>query len=290
MIKEALGLPEAEVEIISELGGMTNVNYLVSINSERYIVRVPGNGTEDFINRREERRNLDLATTLLINPEHIFFDVDSGLKITRNIKNAKLLTPEIAKKEETLKMVSDVFRKLHCSTIQMTNRFELFNLMDNYERLAIGAKAQLYNGYQYVKADILSLKLHYDSLAVEQCPSHIDPSFTNFIICGKGKLYLIDWEYSGMFDPLWDLAAYSMESGFSRSEEELFHTYYFKRELTIAESERIVMHKIFQDYLWCLWTAFKEAKGDDFGGYGKNRFERAKKNIELFKETFTGRY
>ena len=52
------------------------------------------------------------------------------------------------------------------------------------------------------------------------------------------------------------------------------------------ESERILMHKIFQDYLWSVWTSFKEAKGDDFGTYGKKRFERAKKNIRIFKEVY----
>ena len=91
-----------------------------------------------------------------------------------------------------------------------------------------------------------------------------------------------------MFDPLWDLAAYSMESGFSESEEEQFFSFYFKRPLSQVESERVLMHKIFQDYLWSLWTMFKEAKGDDFGIYGQKRFERAKKNIKVFEETFRG--
>ena len=286
LIKEVLQLPEAEVEIISTLGGMTNINYLASINSNRYIVRVPGNGTGDFINRREEKVNLELAAALGINPEHIYLNVESGLKITREIKDAKTLTPQTAKNDETMRMVTETFQKLHRSTSKMNNRFELFTLMDKYEMLALRENAQFFNGHEEVKEDVMSLKSYYQSLAVEECPSHIDPSYTNFILCGEGKLYLIDWEYSGMFDPLWDLAAHSMESGFSESEEEHFFTHYFQRDISKMESERILMHKIFQDYLWSVWTSFKEAKGDDFGTYGKKRFERAKENIKIFKEVY----
>ena len=287
LIKEVLHLPQAEVEIIETLGGMTNINYLVSINTKNYIVRVPGNGTEDFINRKEEKENLELSAALGINPEHIYLNVENGLKITKKIENAKTLTAQTAKDSETMKMVTDIFKKVHRSNARMNNRFELFTLMKKFELLALNEDAETFKGYAEVKEDIMSLKLDYQSLEVEECPCHIDPSYTNFIVCGAGNLYLIDWEYSGMFDPLWDLAAHSMESGFSELEEADFLTYYYQRPLTKVESKRILMHKIFQDYLWSLWTTFKEAKGDDFGTYGIKRFERAKMNIELFKEVFT---
>ena len=286
IIREALDLPNAEIKNIGTSGGMTNLNYLVSIDSVSYIVRVPGNGTEDFINRIEEKENLELSSALGINPKLRYFDVDTGLKVTKKIDNARTVTEEIAKTEEMMKSVTVILRTLHNSNKVMKNRFKLFELMTIYEELGVGAGAQLFEGFEEVKENIRVLKKHYETLVIENVPCHIDPACSNFILSEDEKTYLIDWEYSGMFDPMWDIAAYSLEAGLSKREEELFINYYFIREATILEKERILLHKVFQDFLWSLWTLFKEEKGDDFGTYGKKRFNRAKDNINVFKNTF----
>lgn len=96
----------------------------------------------------------------------------------------------------------------------------------------------------------------------------------NFIKSGE-DIYLIDWEYSGMNDPMWDLAAHSLESGFSKNEEKEFLSFYFPNGITKEELLRIQIHKICQDFLWSIWTILKEAKGVSFGDYGINRYKRA---------------
>ncbi len=286
LIRDALQLPEAKVESIHRMGGMTNLNYLATINGEQYIVRVPGNGTDSFINRKEEKANLELGSTLGINPALLYFNIESGMKITKKIPHAQPLTIETAKQQETMGKVAEIFRTLHHSDARMANRFELFEWMDRYERLALSAKARFFPAFEEVKKDVMALIDEYQKMVIEHCPSHIDPACGNFIFGEAGKLYLIDWEYSGMFDPLWDLAAHCLEVGFSYEEEQLFLTAYFQREVTQAELVRVRMHQIFQDYLWTLWTLFKEARGDQFGYYGENRFNRARRNIDSFKEEY----
>lgn len=286
IIREALELPNAEIKKLGTSGGMTNHNYLVSIDSVSYIVRVPGNGTEDFINRVEEKENLELSSALGINPELLYFNVNTGLKVTKKIENARTVTEEMAKNEEMMKSATVILRTLHHSNKVMKNRFKLFELMTIYESLGVEAGAQLFERFEEVKASIQVLKKHYETLVVENVPCHIDPACSNFILSEDNKTYLIDWEYSGMFDPMWDIAAYSIEAGLTKLEEDLFINDYFKREATILEKERILLHKIFQDFLWSLWTLFKEEKGDDFGTYGKKRFNRAQENINVFSNTF----
>lgn len=286
IIREALQLPNAEVKNIRTTGGMTNLNYLVSIDSASYVVRFPGNGTEDFINRIEEKENLELGSALGINPELRYFDVNTGLKITKKIKNARTVTQQIAKNEEVMKNITSIFRKLHNSNKVMQNQFKLFELMTTYEKLGVEAGTQLFEGFEEVKENLLSLKEYYKTLVIEEVPCHIDPACSNFILSEDDKMYLIDWEYSGMFDPMWDIAAHSLEAGFSQTEEALFVKYYLRREATVVEQERMLLHKIFQDFLWSLWTLFKEEKGDDFGTYGRIRFERAKENVVIFNNTY----
>lgn len=286
IIREALQLPNAEVKNISLSGGMTNLNYLVTVDSNNYILRIPGNGANDFINRIEEKKNLELGSKLGINPELRYFNVKTGLKITKRIENAITLTPKIAQEEKIMKKVAGTFKTLHHSNEKMDNRFDLFGMMNNFEELALEAGATLYEGFEVVKKDIASLERYFKELTIEETPCHIDPACSNFILGEDGKMYLIDWEYSGMFDPLWDISTHSLEVGFSKLEEALFLKHYFQRDATALEEERMLLHNIFQDYLWSLWTLFKEEKGDDFGSYGSNRFERVKGNIRIFKDTF----
>src|SRR5699024_1276652 len=121
---------------------------------------------------------------------------------------------------------------------------------------------------------------------IKKVPCHIDPIYTNFMIDPQGTLFLIDWEYSGMFDPFWDLTAFSLECGFTEQEEQQFLVAYFQRNLTKKELQRILLLKIFQDYLWSLWTFYKESLGSEFGSYGTLRLNRAKENISLFYKKY----
>src|SRR5699024_115602 len=99
-------------------------------------------------------------------------------------------------------------------------------------------------------------------------PCHNDTVPENFIK-GKDNMYLIDWEYSGANDPMWDLAAHIIECDFDEDEEELFLQKYYNTDYIEGKYKRkILIYKICQDFLWSIWTNIKEAKGDDFGSYG----------------------
>lgn len=286
LIQQVLEVPSDEIRNIKPFGGMTNLNYSACIGSEEYVVRVPGAGTEAFINRAEEKENLDLGAALGINPEQLYFNTETGLKITKMIPNAETLTPCMTKQEDVMEMVTSILRTLHYAELTMKNTFDLFGLMEKYENIARDANGVFFDRFEQVKSKVYAIREYYETLSVEYAPTHIDAFYENFITSGKEKLYLIDWEYSGMFDPLWDLATHAIESEFTGLEEELFLSRYFQREVTEMEQQRILIHKIFQDYLWTLWTIFKEAKGDNFGTYGKDRFERAKQNIDLYQALY----
>lgn len=286
VITEVLGVSESDIQNIRPLGGMTNINYEVSIENKQYVVRLPGLGTEQFINRNEEKKNLKIGTKLGINPGAIYFDTCTGLKITCMIPGAKTLTATRTKSNEVMKAVTTVFRKLHFANVQMENRFNLYKLMEQYERIAREEHVQFYPRFEDAKKEVISIQHDYDLLSFTEAPCHIDAVYENFIEDKNGEIYLIDWEYSGMFDPLWDIATHMMKSEFTIEEEEAFLLYYFQRKPTEEEQQRILIHKIFQDYLWSLWTLFKEAKGDDFGSYGKNRFSRLERNLIFYEEIY----
>ena len=52
-----------EIASVLRMGGLTNHTYKVTMhNGDEYVVRIPGEGTEELINRRDEIISTKLAT------------------------------------------------------------------------------------------------------------------------------------------------------------------------------------------------------------------------------------
>ncbi|MDN3018993.1 phosphotransferase [Paenibacillus sp. BSR1-1] len=280
-LMEALDLAYEDIEDIQPFGGMTNKNFKVVIKGKEYVLRIPGNGTESMINRREEKFNAALVSKLGIDTELLYFNEETGVKIAELIPNAETINSKMAKRQDIMELSTANFRKLHNSGLEMANRFDVFEKMDEYERLMIEAGGQPYHPFKEVKEQVMVLKRIYQGMDIKLTPCHIDPVPENMVKSGEDKLYLIDWEYSGMNDPMWDLAAHSMECSFTPEEEELFLSLYLQQdEIPLEIQQRVLMNKIFQDFLWSTWTVIKEAKGDDFGTYGIDRFNRCRENLK----------
>jgi thiamine kinase-like enzyme/choline kinase/predicted transcriptional regulator len=280
-LTEALEIENDDIQDIQAFGGMTNKNYKVLINDKEYVLRIPGNGTEQMINRKEEMVNSSIASELGIDTDIIYFNADTGVKITELISNAETLTGKTAKRQDNMVLTTDLLRKLHNSGESMANDFNVFEKISNYENLMIEVKGQPYEHYEEVKKQVLRLKEVYQGMNITLSPCHNDLVPENLVKSGSEKLYIIDWEYAGMNDPMWDVAAISIECEFSAEEEELFLSLYLQENVIPLEiQKRVLMNKIFQDMLWTIWTIIKEAKGDDFGTYGIKRFNRLRENLK----------
>ncbi|WP_412966713.1 NTP transferase domain-containing protein [Fredinandcohnia sp. 179-A 10B2 NHS] len=283
LVADALRVTKDEIGSIEPFGGMTNKNFkVILMNGNQYVLRIPGAGTEQMINRYEEKINSYIASAIGIDAALVYFNEDTGVKISELISNAETLNPKTAKREDNMKLTAGVLRTLHQSHLKMENDFDIMAKIEQYEKIARDVNGQFYPDYADVKKRVIEVRQLHEKINVEYVPCHNDTVPENFVKSGENQIYLIDWEYSGSNDPMWDLAAHSLECGFSEEDEELFLSHYFeKEEITNELKDRVLINKIFQDFLWSTWTIIKEAKGDSFGSYGIERYTRAKKNIEL---------
>lgn len=285
LIIDTLQIKKMDIDNIDVLGGMTNKNYLVTINSKKYVLRVPGVGTDSIIDRVAEKNNATLASEIGIDNKMFYFCGDTGIKIAEYINNAETLNFETAKKLENLKLTANLLRKLHNSNLKYTNKFDVFQEINKYEQL-IGNIQEIeskYENYQNIKKEILKLKRILKKNGSYFTSCHNDTVPENFIK-NLDRIYLIDWEYSGLNDPMWDLAAHSLECQFDSEIERNFLTSYFKRDEKLNERIRFEAYKILQDFLWSIWTILKEMKGDDFGDYGIERYKRAVRGLKELKK------
>lgn len=281
IVSDCMNVDIKKVKEISPIGGLTNKNYKVLVDGELFVLRVPGNGTEEMISRSDEIRNAAYANEVGVDAELIYFNEKTGVKISRFIKEAETLTADAAKKQHNMTKVCNILRKLHNYDKVMDNDFDIYGKIEKYEVLAKEANGKFFDDYEEVKAKVYSLKSIMKELDAKLTPCHNDTLADNFIKSGEDKMYLIDWEYAGMNDPMWDLAAHSVESEFNEDEEELLLRTYFQGEVEEKYKKRVLINKIYQDFLWSTWTNIKEAKGDDFGTYGIDRYNRAKRNLEI---------
>lgn len=265
---------EEEVLSVEQLGGMTNQNYLVKTTNKQYIVKFFGKGTEKLINRQDEKYNLELLKDLDLDVKNYLFDIEAGIKVNEYIESAITLDSTTIKTK--FDKIAPILQTIHASGKELRGEFAPFEEIKKYESL-IEEKIP-YANYEAVREEVFSLEKRLADLGVDRKSCHIDLVPENFIESPQGRLYLIDWEYSSMNDPMWDLAALFLESEFTRQEEEDFLSHY-ESEQTPVSREKIAIYKILQDTIWSLWTVYKEEQGADFGDYGVNRYQRVVKGL-----------
>ena len=280
MIKEKISSllsEEEEVLSVEQLGGMTNQNYLVKTTNKQYIVKFFGKGTEKLINRQDEKYNLELLKDLDLDVKNYLFDIEAGIKVNEYIESA--ITLDSTSIKTKLDKIAPILQTIHASGKELRGEFAPFEEIKKYESL-IEEKIP-YANYEAVRKEVFSLEKRLIDLGVDRKSCHIDLVPENFIESPQGRLYLIDWEYSSMNDPMWDLAALFLESEFTSQEEEAFLSRY-ESEQTPVSREKIAIYKILQDAIWSLWTVYKEEQGADFGDYGVSRYQRAIKGLSYY--------
>lgn len=268
---------EEEVLSVEQLGGMTNQNYLVKTTNKQYIVKFFGKGTEKLINRQDEKYNLELLKDLDLDVKNYLFDIEAGIKVNEYIESA--ITLDSTSIKTKFDKIAPILQTIHASGKELRGEFAPFEEIKKYESL-IEEKIP-YTDYEAVREEVFSLEKRLADLGVDRKSCHIDLVPENFIESPQGRLYLIDWEYSSMNDPMWDLAALFLESEFTRQEEEAFLSHY-ESEQTPVSREKIAIYKILQDAIWSLWTVYKEEQGADFGDYGVSRYQRAVKGLSYY--------
>ncbi len=268
---------EEEVLSVEQLGGMTNQNYLVKTTNKQYIVKFFGKGTEKLINRQDEKYNLELLKDLDLDVKNYLFDIEAGIKVNEYIESA--ITLDSTSIKTKFDKIAPILQTIHASGKELRGEFAPFEEIKKYESL-IEEKIP-YANYEAVREEVFSLEKRLADLGVDRKSCHIDLVPENFIESPQGRLYLIDWEYSSMNDPMWDLAALFLESEFTRKEEEAFLSHY-ESEQTPVSREKIAIYKILQDAIWSLWTVYKEEQGADFGDYGVSRYQRAVKGLAYY--------
>lgn len=271
---------------IVRLGGMTNHSYKITrANGEEYLVRIPGEGTEEMINRNDERKSTELACSLGLDSELLYFGED-GTKVMKFISNPQEMNEKVLQRTDVICKAADIFRRLHTCGKDTGVRFEVFEMAEDYENFIRKHKVALYDDYEEIKQTVMDIKASVDAGgSAKRVPCHNDSLVANWVLAPDDKLYLIDWEYSGMNEAMWDLSCLSIESEYTEENDNELLEAYFGRIPTVDEKKYFIAAKMYVDYLWTLWGLTRVPfDGDFMQEYADSRYSRLKDNITFYKK------
>ncbi len=274
-----------EYSDLSRMGGLTNHTYKVTLkDGKEYVVRIPGDGTEELIVRSDEMTSTKLACDLGVDAKMLYFGED-GSKVTEFISNAITMSADTLCEPRHIEQVAEIFRKMHNSGADTKVPFEVFEMAEGYEKIIFDKNVPMYEDYNEIKAEVMRIKQITDSTVdVKKVPCHNDPLCENWVE-GDGRMYLIDWEYAGMNDGMWDLADVSIEAGFDAVSDNLLLKAYLGKEPDVNDEKHFLASKCYVDYLWTLWAKARVPyDGQPMEDWATERYIRLKSFIKAYNE------
>lgn len=283
-ICETLHCQPAEVKDISVLKkGMTNRSFLFSCRGKKYIMRIPGEGTDMLINRVQEAEVYTVLQGKGICDNIIFMNPINGYKITEFIENARVCNPNDA---GDLKKCMKRLRMFHEQGLQVDHIFDLFGQIEYYESLWNGNKS-VYRDYQQTKEKVLSLRPYIENHVNHMVLTHIDAVPDNFLLSQEGgeeTIRLIDWEYAGMQDPHVDIAMFCIYALYNKRQVDRLINIYFENQCNKATRLKIYCYIAVCGLLWSNWCEYKRNLGVEFGEYSLRQYRYAKDYYKIFME------
>lgn len=206
LVADVPAIANAETVTVSMLpGGLSNTNYLVDADGEMFVVRHGCDNAESLgIDRGWEEAAARLAHDAGLAPEVVAFVQPDGHAVIRYLPDAEPPTIEEFTSPEMVERVARRMRDVHALP-PIDGVFDPFEVIDHWNAVLV-ERGSLVPARLGSLLDLVEVaKIGRRQIASEDLVlCHNDPYHLNFL--DDGELWLIDWEYAGMGDPMYDLA------------------------------------------------------------------------------------
>ena len=284
VICEALAVKPEEVTDITVLKkGMTNRSFLFTCKNKKYIMRIPGEGTDQLINRQQEAEVYHEIDHKNICDDIAYINPQNGYKITEFLEGARTCDPL---NEEDVRKCMKRLRDFHELGLKVAHEFDIFGQIEFYETLWDGMPS-VYKDYKKTKENVLSLKSYIDAHVEKKVLTHIDAVPDNFLFIeknGKEEIRLIDWEYAGMQDPHVDVAMFCIYSLYNKHQVDRLIADYFTEGCDKATKIKIYCYIAACGLLWSNWCEYKRNLGVEFGEYSLRQYRYAKDYYRIVQD------
>lgn len=260
-------------------GGISNPNWRVFVAgiAHSFFVKIPGAGTEMFIDRpaanEAGRRAHDAGVGARI---HYFF-ADTGVEVSefvdglRTSTNADFLDPTV--RANATAALASFSRAPALGLVKTT-----FDMIDEHFVQVLELGGHLPSDFAWMNARYLEARAAIEAGGLDLAPCMNDTLAGNFLLDETGGVMLVDFEYASNNDRAAELALWFCEMCFPPEvEAEAIEGYY--GYVTPALLARVSLFKALVDVKWATWAMVQNrvSKLDfDFYKYGDWKYMRAR--------------
>ena len=264
--------------------GLTNTSFVFEVKGTKYVYRHPGDGTEEIISRKHEKKALELAKSIGVDPTFICMDENEGWKISYFVEGIRV--PSYDSFEDSKRMLK-VLRNLHDKNLSVDWEFLPWDEACKIEDILRSEKGGIADpGFDQLKSDVEKCFRKCDGDGVKLRFCHCDTYAPNWMMTDDGKTILIDWEYAGNADPGCDLGAYIMDAMWDVPETEKYIAEYCGKEYNETLNFHYLAYTALISYYWYVWALYREACGAVMGESLYNWHVMAKKYSKYLVEKY----
>ncbi len=240
------------------IGGITNPNWKVTVGEKSYFVKVPGKGTEAFIDRNNAHTANVMAAELGIGVPISHYLEDVHVEVFPYLEDYRRLNFGDVYNEKIFYKIIDTVRKFHQYKVRPLPLTQTpFEQTYNFIRLAKELKCYL--PPEIDRMEWLAKKIEESIMAagIELVPTHNDFWTANYMYNEKtGDMKLIDYEYACMSDESWDFSDISGGNYFTEAMDVEWIRYYYGQhdEKKLA---RMKLYKILKEIGWTMWCVIQ---------------------------------
>lgn len=260
-------------------GGISNANWQIFLadQARTYFLKVPGKGTEHFIDRACAHEASTRAFEVGVGVEVVHFDPDTGVEVFAFIDGLKTSTNGDFLNQTIRNNAVRALRTFNNAKSLSLQKTTMDMIEEHFSQaLELGAYfPQDFNGinakYRQAKAALLA-----SGLDIVPCMN--DTLAGNFLLDAHNNVTLVDFEYASNNDRCAELALWFAEMCFDQATElEMIEEYFGNADPAITA--RIVIFKALVDLKWSTWAMVQNklsALDFDYFKYGAWKHMRAR--------------
>ena len=255
------------------VGGITNRNYLVDDANEQFVARIGEELLVLGIDRRNELQCHRAAEALGVAPALVYGE--NGVLVSRFVPS-RTLDPAGAREPGFAPRLARVLRQLHEGWDGLIGDLLFFSPFQA-SRTYVATARQLGAVLPADIDQILDATRKLSRTIAPYFPTlcHNDMLPANVLDDGR-RVWIVDWEYAGMGHPLFDLAGFSANCGYSEQQDVEFLESYRRefRQIDLYELRVLKVASLLRDALWGVVQTVASDLDVDYREYARFHFEK----------------
>ena len=279
-VRSIAGWEHRDFSAVPVTGGLQNENWRVRFTGEdqQFFVKLPGSGTETYIDRRNAHRAGTLAAAAGISPRIVAFDERTGVEVVEFLDGYRACTNGDMKHPATARSVVGLFKTFHgVDPLPVTKT--VFDMIDEHRQQAEALSVPLPASTCALLREVAAARRAFESSGLDLVPCHNDPMPGNFLVSERGPMRLIDFEFASNNERAYDLALVLAEFFYDeRQVLESIEEFYGTASWSLVARVRVCI--ALADVKWGLWGCVNQRLNDswdfDYHKYGVWKLARAR--------------